>query len=247
MFKLAFSTLLIGSIALLAGIYLLYPSGANELGAIYGEWISFAPWSQASINRYTGIVTSKTGLSPVPVIAVLLGLSLLAYALLLLVFKTKIRFDWRIVATLTIVCWMTLDLLWQTRLLQQLVDTRQTFAGMEHDDKLAATPNGWLFQFIKRVKQKSDTPNARFFIGTSDEYFAILGTYYLYPKNAYWKRYAPELPDKRYLHKGDYIVIVRPSTILFDRRTNILLLPDNTSLTVEQLMEASMGGLFRVL
>ena len=247
MFKLAFSSLLIGSIALLAGIYLLYPSGANELGAVYGEWTSFAPWSLTSINRYTGIVTSKTGFSPVPIIAILLGLSLLAYALLLLVFKTKIRFDWRIVATLTIVCWMTLDLLWQTRLLQRLVDTRQTFAGMEHDDKLTAAPNGRLFQFIKRVKHKADTPNARFFIGTSYEYFAVLGAYHLYPKNAYWKRYGPELPDKRYLHKGDYIVIVRPSTIRFDPRTNILSLPGNTSLPVEQLMEASVGGLFRVL
>jgi len=244
---MAFSSLLAGSIALLLGIYLLYPvAGADGLKSLYLQWTSFTPWSQTSVNAYLGTISLKAELLPVPVIACLLGLSLFAYALFLLLLRGKKHFNWRVVATLTIVCWISLDLLWQTRLLLRLHDTHRSFAGMGPVEKLAAAPDKELFTFIERVKQKVDTPNRRFFLSTSDDYFGVRGSYHLYPENVYWKRHAPELPNQRHLRRDDYIVVIPPTEIHFDDRAQALLMPGHDPLPVEPLIVDNTGVLFRV-
>jgi len=243
---MVFLSLLIGCITLLGIFTLFYSSDVGPANIIFQDWVSFKPWNQSSINTYRGTGSSKAVFFPVPVIAGLLGLSLFAYALLLFVFRGKKQFDWRVVATLTIVCWMSLDLLWQTGLLWRLHDTHARFSGMEPKEKLAAAPDRRIFKFMERVKNKIDNPNSRFFLSTSDDYYGVRGSYHLYPENVYWRRHGPELPDHSYLRRDDYIVVIAPSELRFDRNAQALLMPGHEPLPVKRLMKNNTGGLFRV-
>jgi len=251
------SSLLIACLILALGMYLIFPAiGTDGLGAIYSEWTRFTPWSQSSINVYRGNSTAQAILYPAPVLACLLALSLLAYLLLILVSRMfskngRLEFNWRVVATLSVVCWMGLDLLWQTRLLQQLHTTHKEFSGKDPAEKLAAAVDGELYKFIQRVNQTADDPGARFFLATSDDYLGVRGSYNLYPRNTYWNRRGEELPEIRYLHNGDYVVLVRPTKIRFDRRANTLLISrqgsaSSVKVQVKPLILEHIGGLFEV-
>ena len=182
-----------------------------------------------------------------PVIATFLALSLLAYALLLFTFQTHRRFDWRfdwrVVAAIFLTCWISLDLIWQGRLLRQLGATYETFYGK---DKLSVGPDAKLVEFIVEIKQELEPENSRVFVSSTDDYLGMRGAYYLYPRNVFWQRYGGELPHHKYFHSGDYIVLIQPTGIRFDPLTKKLLIPKRKSLSVEPVVSRRMGSLFRV-
>ena len=218
----------------------------HQLQAIYSDWTSFSPWDHSSINHHRGVRSAAAPFYPVPVMAAFLALSLLAYTLLLFLLRADTRFDWRVVATIFLTGWISLDLIWQEKLLRQLAETYETFPDKDTRGKLAVGLDAELVEFVARVKGRLESPDSRIFVSSTDDYLGMRGAYYLYPFNVFWQRHEPELPRGKYLRSGDYIVLVRPTEISFDPATKTLQTPENKALSVEPVISLRMGSLFRV-
>lgn len=227
-------------------ISLLPASLAAQLQSIYVEWTRFIPWHHSSINTHTGLALTGSTLHPLVVIAALLALSVLAYLLILLLPWTRSRFDWRAVAAMFLTCWIGLDLIWQHKLFRQLTLTYSTFYGKDNQGKLAAGIDGELAKFMTEVKSELDSTDSRVFVSSSDDYLGMRGAYYLYPVNVFWERKGPELPPKKYVHSGDYIVLVEPADTSFDAVSGKLLPPHDTALSVQPILSRRVGSLYRV-
>lgn len=232
---------------LVRAVALAPPSFSMHLTALFRDWSAFGAWKGTSINLHSGGQTAFPPVPPVPVAAAMFALSALAYGLLLSLPRSGMRFDSRIIPALFIVCWISLDLLWQRNLLLQLNETRQQFAGKDTPARLASGPNASLYRFIEEVRQHIPSADARVFASSFNEGQGMRGAYYLYPLNAFWQRGGEELPQRQYLRRGDYLVLLQPSTLSFDPGNGVLFLPDNSRIEVDLLLHRPQGKLLRVL
>ena len=218
----------------------------QQLKTLASDWTKFAAWQHHSINFHSGVSSNASSVYPVPVAIAILALGLIFYRLLLLVLGPTASFDWRVVAGIFLTCWISLDLLWQGKLLTQLGKTYDTFYGRDTPEQLAVGPDAELISFVAGINQQLASTDARIFVSSADDYLGMRGAYYLYPGNVYWKRHGQELPNLKYLHSGDYVVVIEPADTRFDSLTQNLLIPGNRSLGVEPLLSHPMGKLFRV-
>ena len=235
-----------GSELSVESIRLLPGSPHNQLRAFWVDWQAFVPWGLASTNRYAATRTGQSVLYPVPVAAALLAASLLAYGLILLLSKAT-RFDWRVPGFLFLFAWICLDLVWQEKLWRQLALTQEKYAGKNDMEKLASGPDAGLVQFTSYVRQRLDDSSARVLVGSSDDYRGMRANYYLYPLNVFWHRHQSELPASQYIRAGDYIVLVNPSEVRFDRGSKVLLSPGIEPVKVQLLAESDVGNLYQVM
>jgi hypothetical protein len=224
----------------------LYPaSPTRKLRAIYSDLTSYVPWNRAEMNSHTG-VTQASSFYPVPLIVTFLILSLLAYGLLLLLFRAKLAFNWRVVALIFLACWITLDLSWQNRLLHQVADTYRTFSGKTTQEKLAAGPDAKLYKFIAAAKLLLEPETARVFVSSSDIYRGQRSAYFLYPFNVYWPDPDSAFPDDSFLRGGDYIVMIQPTELLFNPVAKKLTVPGCCTLNAELVLSDRTGIVVRV-
>lgn len=235
-----------GQDVIVKDISLRPPTLATQLKSTYSDWTSFSPWNHSSINHHKGIRPGSSYFYPVPFIMAFCTLSLLGYGLLFLLLRQNTRFDWRVVAAIFLLCWISLDLVWQGKLLRQLGETNQTFSGKDTPGKLAAGLDAELVELMADVKGQLKSKDSRIFVGSNDDYLGMRGAYYLYPFNVFWQRHGPELPSFEYLHNGDYIVLIGPTEIGFDPAANTLHAPQSKALSVEPVISRRMGSLFRV-
>jgi len=235
-----------GEHATLERVELLPPALSRRLQVLLDQWFTFGPWQHQSVNHHDGVLVPGAGLYPVPVLAALLGLSLLVYGSQLLLARGRRRFDWRVPVVLAVLCWGALDLLWQADLWRQLEHTREQFAGRSDRQKLAAGIDADLVAFTDLVRQRLASPRDRVFVASADDYLGMRGAYYLYPANTYWRRSGPELPAVAYLHGGDYIAAVAPTALQFDALRGVLVTPDAATVPVERLFAGETGSLYRV-
>jgi len=235
-----------GEHAILQQVELLPPKLSRRIQVLLDQWFTFDPWDHLSINLHSGVLIPGTGLYPVPVLAALLGLSLLVYGCQLLLARGRQRFDWRVPAVLAVLCWGALDLLWQADLWRQLGQTRELFAGRSDPQKLAAGIDAELVGFTDLVEQRLAGPAARVFVASDDDYAGMRSAYYLYPANTFWRRGGPELPAATFLHRGDYIATVAPTALQFDPGRRVLVTPDAATVPVERLFASATGSLYRV-
>ncbi|MCB1690266.1 MAG: hypothetical protein KDI33_17340 [Halioglobus sp.] len=224
----------------------VFPASAkHKLLAVYSDLTGYAPWNTAAMNTYTGAFNASSYYPIVLAVAFLL-LSLLAYGLLLVLFRTKLRFNWAVVALIFLTNWVILDMLWQFRLLHQLADTHRLFAGKNTEERLAVGPDAALYNFASAAKPLMDSAGSRIFVTSSDTYSGMRTAYYFYPRNVYWALYGPALPRNDLLHKGDYIVLVAPSTIRFNRARGLLHVPKRRDLKAELVYTAPSGTVVRL-
>ena len=235
-----------GSTVVLRSITLRPPSLRAFLGATLSEWTLFRPWQQASINAYTGSGTPGPAIYPTPAAAALLVLSLLVYGALWLLLRRRTALDWRVAAALGLTCWVVLDLPWQSRLWQQLGETRETFAGKTGNERRLAAPDGALYAFVSDVREAVADPASRVFLATGSDYLGVRGAYHLFPMNVFWRRHGPELPDPQFLRAGDYILVYAPRAVRYHSNEGVLRWPDGNEVAVDELMLRPNGGLFRV-
>jgi hypothetical protein len=197
------------------------------------------------MNSHTGVTQAST-FYPVPVIVAYLILSMLGYGLLLLLFRAKLAFNWRVVALIFLACWIILDLSWQNRLLHQLADTYRTFAGKNTQEKLVVGPDAKLYKFIAAAKLLLEPKNARVFVISDDIYLGQRGAYYLYPFNVYWPDPGSTLPSNIFLHSGDYIVLINRTALSYIHEQKKLMVPGCCMLDAELVLSGPTGTMVRV-
>ena len=218
----------------------------QQLRTLASDWTRHTSWQHYQVNFHLGVRSFDSPVYPVPVTITILALALIFYRLLLSLPSSTASFDWRVVGGIFLTCWISLDLLWQEKLLRQLEQTYNTFYGKDTQEQLAVGPDAKLVRFVTAINQQLASTDGRIFVSSASDYMGMRGAYYLYPGNVYWKRGGRELPDFKYLHSGDYVVVVEPSDTRFDSLTQNLLMPENRSLGVEPLLSHPMGKLFRV-
>jgi hypothetical protein len=179
-------------------------------------------------------------------VAAALACGLLGYGVLLLA-RPRTQLDWRFLSAGFLVCWIGLDLAWQSKLWHQLGLTRAQFSGLDSRAKLLAGPDGALVQFMSDVHRLVSVSDARVFVASADDFHGMRGSYYLYPMNVFWQRHGPELPARQYIHGGDYIVVVQPTGFHFDPQTSTLRAAGREPLPVQRIASAGPGGLYRML
>ncbi len=224
----------------------LFPaSPTRQLRALYSDWTRYVPWSRAAMNTHTG-VTQVSSFYPVPLIVAYLLLSLAGYGLLLLVFRAKLTFNWRVVALIFLACWIILDLSWQHRLLHQLADTYRTFSGKNTQEKLAVGPDAKVYDFVSQVIPLLKPKDARIVVLGNDEYSSQRAAYFLYPFNVYWPEPGRVLPGKDFFRRGDYVVLINPTTVRFDPGRNKLWIPDTGKFDAQLVFSNPWGTALRL-
>jgi hypothetical protein len=218
-----------------------------HLKSIYANWTTFSPWSGTSVNFHAGVYQENLALHPVPLMAVWFALSSIILAIRLLLARSKPQVYVLVLPMIFLIAWLTLDMVWQGKLLQQLFETRSQFSGKNMTEKLQSGGDGELYKFIEDVHSLIDSTNARVYVGSASDSRGMRGAYYLYPLNVFWQRHAQELPGVEYMSRGDYLVILKPSELQFDKKKSILSLPDGSPLQVEVLLTRPRGQLFKVL
>jgi len=235
-----------GQSVLLESVQLLPPTTGNRLRFIRADWFAPVSWNHASINRNWGAGSFGALIYPVPVIAALLCLSLVFYGAIVTK-RASSRFDWQVVAGLFLFCWFALDVLWQGKFLGQLGETRRLFAGLEAEDKLAAGLDAALVNFATEVKHQVASNTGRVFVSSDDDYLGMRTAYHLYPLNVYWQRPGKRLPARRYLHAGDYIVLLPPTSLGFKQKAGRLANGRGEVIPVKLMASTAVGALFRVI
>tara|TARA_R110002049_G_scaffold177382_8_gene344529 strand:- start:3459 stop:4613 length:1155 start_codon:yes stop_codon:yes gene_type:complete len=221
------------------------PSMTLKLQAIASDLTGYAPWNTAAMNTYTGAFNASS-FYPIALAVALLVLSLLAYRLLLFSFRRRLQFSWSVVALIFLAIWVVLDLLWQHRLLHQLADTHRLFAGKNTAQRLAVGPDAELYSFATRTLPLLESADPRVFVTSTDNYSGMRTAYYFYPLNVYWSLYGPPLPHRKFLRAGDYIVLVNPSTIIFDPERGQVIAPKRRNLNAELVLSTPSGTVVRL-
>lgn len=200
----------------------LHPASLRaQLLALFSDWTAGTPWHNASINSYSG-VTQLSPTYPAPLAGMLLALSLLAFAVLHLMRNGWTPVDWRIAGLIFLVCWFSLDSLWQLKLLQQVADTQRQFAGKSTHEKLKVGPDAELYRFVSEARERIKPSPGRVFVASRDDYLGLRSAYYLYPLNVYWELRGRELPPRDALRSGDYVVIMQPAHTRAQPQRNLL-------------------------
>ncbi len=223
-----------------------FPASAmRQLQSIHSDLTSYAPWNSAAMNTYTGAFNAAS-FYPTMLAVALLAFSLLAYGLLLVIFRKKLQFKPAVVALIFFGSWIILDMYWQNRLLHQLVDTHRQFVGKSTEEKLAAGPDAKLYTFVTQVKPLLESANSRLFVTSNDVYSGMRAAYYFYPLNVYWSLYGPALPPKKALRSGDYIALIQPSQFTFDAERNRVTAPKRQQLKAELVFSDPSGTVVRL-
>lgn len=220
-------------------------SATHQLLAIYTDLTGYAPWNSAAMNTYTGAFNSSS-FYPVVLAVVFLVLCLLAYGLLLFIFRAKLRFNAAVVALIFLANWVVLDMLWQYRLLHQLADTHRLFADKNTEERLAAGPDAKLYNLVSNVKPLLDSADPRIFVTSRDIYSGMRTAYYFFPLNVYWSIHRPSLPHENHLHSGDYLVLIQPTEFKFDPIRHRVVAPKRRHINAELVFSDPSGTVVRL-
>lgn len=222
-------------------------SARGRLAWLIASWAVFEPWTQRSINSFRG-----TGLDPpighrMPIVVVFLAGSLLTYFALLALRRFRPPLDWRLVASLVLIAWISLDAPWQWKLWRQLGETQATFAGKSQEEKALNGLDAPIYESIRAIYPLLGEPPARVFIATPNEYIGLRAAYRLYPHNPYWRRHARyELPTAELLQSGDFILMLQSEGVRRERDGGALRWGDDQRIRVERLYADPLGELYRV-
>jgi hypothetical protein len=229
-------------------VRLLPATPLNQIRGILAKWAAVESWDHRAINRNLATVKMQNSVTlyPAPVVVLWLGFGFVFYMLLIRL-SPRYQFDWRVPAGIFLVGWLSLDLLWQGELYGRLKETRTIYASLEPGEKRFAGGDAMLYRFVTQAMAKLAPEDERVFVSSKSDYVGMRSAYFVLPKNVFWRRGGPELPPRRFLHKGDHILVIPPTDLKIDLQRRVLITPDDGQLEAERVYLDAVGGLFKVL
>jgi len=190
----------------IAGLALQPADWRGLIDSYITAWTDFRGWSHSSINYLEG-AAGPDGVSPVPLAAAWSGLGLLFLLLALRLAPGAARGV--AFATVLLLPWILLDLLWQRELLAQLALTRAQFSGKSMHEKHLAADDRYIYRYIRRLKRDLlPAEPARILLvhqARGHNFDRLKAQYYLLPHNVYNFGLGPALRDMR---KGDFVLVL---------------------------------------
>lgn len=188
----------------------LLPDGTGvRLSALRDRAIAYAPWDLKSVNNLPGTVKGDW-LSPVSA-ATLLSVALVLFGLLVLRRAGASARRRTLFIALTLGClWLVLDGLWQRRLLLQLAATRDTFQGLQGEERALADLDAPLYRMAQSLRPHlPDDPQHRVFLLHDSEghnFQRLRLQYHLLPSNSY--NFGHQLPAPGTYRAGDHVILL---------------------------------------
>ncbi len=88
--------------------------------------------------------------------------------------------------------------------------------------------------------------NGRLFVASELDVAGMQAAYYAAPVNTYWHRLGPELPARQYLRPGDFILVLFPSKISYNRKVGRIRYIDGVEIAVTERLSSELGVLLEV-
>ena len=209
------------------------------------EWLTFEPWSGASINTITGGADVQE--LPLPTL-VIVALAIAA----------AIWFAWArrahaaaslpvALALLFVVAWVLLDAQWSFNLARQVAQTRAQYGGKDSRERHLAAEDAALYRFVEKARAKLPAEPARVFVVADAAYFRGRGAYHLYPHNVLFDPFANSVPKAASLHAGDYVVVYQRRGVQYNAEEKKLRFEGGETVSAEALVAEGGGALFKVL
>jgi hypothetical protein len=234
-----------GDVAL-KSLSLTRPGPLIWLNRVMGDWLYFRPWMPVDINLHVGKRDFASGYSPVVIFACCFVILALACGLWAARGNRGPGAALGAVGVAMLVNWIVLDLFWQLRLVRQNWVTINTFSEKNSEQKLLASQDANVVKFAARVKGEiGSQDDTRVFLAGARDDLTMLTAYYIAPLNTYWHRGGPELPAADWLNPGDFVLLVRPTTISYDAQDEVLSL-NGSDVPVVPVLSDPMGWLLRV-
>jgi hypothetical protein len=214
------------------------------IAAHWSDWRAYRGWTVKTINFIRGTPDSEA-LSPVPVAAAWVGVSLL---ILLVLGRLTGTVHPAAVIAVVLVPWLALDLLWQGELNSQRDETQRQFGGKNAHEQHLADIDSHIYGYVHRLKTRvlpADPARILLLHNSKKHNFNRLKSqYYLLPHNVF--NYG-DLPPKEPLGTLDYILMlgVNPD-VVFEADAQRLRWKEKRTLAVELVDSDPMGQLYRV-
>jgi hypothetical protein len=80
----------------------------------------------------------------------------------------------------------------------------------------------------------------------NDKYLGQRAAYFLYPFNVYWPEPGRVLPQQDFFRRGDYVVLISPTTAVFDAQGNKLWIPDTGAFDAQLVVATPAGAALRL-
>lgn len=181
-----------------------YPGDWRDwLRLVWHEWTRPETWSALSINTLEAAPT----LSQTVAAASWMGLALVLLGIWRLLARRPVSTAAWLTALL--LPWLAVDLLWQSRLDQQLEQTRTQFQGRSAAEKHLIDTDSTLYAYVQRLKRDLlPAEPARIFIlrqSQGHDYLRLRAQYHLLPHNSFNYGYFPPRGKPR---PGDFILVL---------------------------------------
>lgn len=236
-----------GQEVLLRQFTLNRPGLSFQAGELINQWAGHRPRKPVDINLYPGTLEFRKGPLPVLVFAVLFGAALLLHLLASLLARRDSLLDWRVVGVLALLCWIGLDLLWQTRLGRQALVTLEQ-RELTVTERVLASSDGPIFQMVENLRPFISDDHARVMLLSEADEAGMLAAYYLSPLNTFWPKKGEHLRNPERVQSGDYLLVIWPSRASFDTRRGVLdLVGSGRDVPVKLLYADTRGSLFQAI
>lgn len=226
------------------GIRLEPRNWGGVLASYWSNWSAFRGWSVRTINFIYGTPDTRA-LSPTVVAGAWAALA----AVLLLLAGLPGR-SWQRGGFLVVILvpWLSLDLLWQAELGQQLQQARQVFGGRSRHEQHMRDMDAHIYSYIKRLKEEVlPAENQRILLlhnSSKHEFDRLKAQYYLLPHNVY--NFGTS-PPRKGLANLDYVLLLGDQEeVTYKEKSTRLHWGERGKLSVERVDVDPMGQLFRV-
>ncbi len=238
----------------------------NLLRYTVAQWTSYQPWAQPAINAVPGVTALPAPRLRLPLVIAVVTCSAALYLLLVLAQRrwvnATLQWDWRVIATLVLIGWGSLDAPWQWQLQRQRLETQTLFAGYDNEQRRYRAEDGWLYELMVQIKQQlaqlspppesidlTASPTTRILIASSDDYIGMRTAYHLLPYRVAWQRGSQELPAASLIQRGDVVVVIQSQQVNYQpaqQQLTWLFNAQPQQITVDLLFNHQLGSVFRV-
>ncbi|EGV15967.1 hypothetical protein [Thiocapsa marina] len=188
---------------------------AGTRAVLAHAWSHFEPWTGRSVNFHPG-APQNTRASPVVLVAVWVGLSLVLFAAIPT--RRRPRLPPSIIGLLILSGWLILDVRWQWELWERLSMTRDRYAGLSFDERVRAAPDARLVELVQEIRERLPSDPTRLLLLSADPHGALSyrTRYHLMPHRVHVG--LSELSTPTQVVPGDYVLVLLPlRSVRFDR------------------------------
>lgn len=230
------------------GVELATPSWQGRLSAVATEWSARRAWSLMSISALGPDAGPPREASPVLLLALGLGFTvlLLAWAL-----PGAPRQVLRISAVVLVAAWLLLDLRWSRSLAERHAATRQIYAGLDWHERQDRLPDAELLAAAHTVRETIravdlDPDKVRILVDAGSDFLRARLIYHLAPAATGPVNFTGY---GGYSYKGAprIVVIYETESPQFDARQQRLVFGEESTMPAEELLAAPPLRIYRVI